>query len=137
MAQQQPSAVDHRYVTTAFGIDGQRAVRNIGLVRGITVRSRSFVGSIGAAFQQLGGGNITLYTELAEHAREEAYQLMLQHAGALGANGVIGVRYDATEMSQGVTEVISYGTAVVLEQEQAHPPLREGLGPCPTFWTRP
>jgi len=115
MAQLQPSAVDHRYVTTAFGIDGQRAVRNLGLVRGITVRSRSFVGSIGAAFQQLGGGNITLYTELAEHAREEAYQLMLQHAGALGANGVIGVRYDATEMSQGVTEVICYGTAVVFE----------------------
>ena len=121
---QQQTSVDHRNVTTAFGIDGYRVTRNIGLVRGITVRSRSFVGSIGAAFQQLGGGNITLYTELAEHAREEAYQLMLQHAGALGANGVIGVRYDATEMSQGVTEVICYGTAVVLEQEQAHPPVR-------------
>jgi uncharacterized protein YbjQ (UPF0145 family) len=116
MGQQQTSAVDHRSVTTAFGIDGYRVKTNIGLVRGITVRSRSVVGSIGAAFQQLGGGNITLYTELAEHAREEAYQLMLQHAGALGANGVIGVRYDATEMSQGVTEVICYGTAVVFEQ---------------------
>ena len=115
MGQQQASAVDHQYVTTAFGIEGLRVARNIGLVRGITVRSRSVVGSIGAAFQQLGGGNISLYTELAEHAREEAYQLMLQHAGAVGANGVIGVRYDATEMSQGVTEVICYGTAVVFE----------------------
>jgi uncharacterized protein YbjQ (UPF0145 family) len=114
--QQQASAVDHANVTTAFGIDGYRIARNIGLVRGITVRSRSVVGSIGAAFQQLGGGNISLYTELAEHAREEAYQLMLQHAAAFGANGVIGVRYDATEMSQGVTEVICYGTAVVFEQ---------------------
>ena len=115
MGQQQASSVDHQYVTTAFGIEGLRVARNIGLVRGITVRSRSVVGSIGAAFQQLGGGNISLYTELAEHAREEAYQLMLQHAGAVGANGVIGVRYDATEMSQGVTEVICYGTAVVFE----------------------
>src|SRR5436853_1351551 len=96
-------------------------MRNIGLVRGITVRSRSVVGSIGAALQQLGGGNISLYTELAEHAREEAYQLMLQHAGALGANAVIGVRYDATEMSQGVTEVICYGTAVALERTPSAP----------------
>jgi len=116
MEQPQPSTVDHGNVTTAFGIDGYRVTRNIGLVRGITVRSRSVVGSIGAALQQLGGGNISLYTELAEHAREEAYQLMLQHAGALGANAVIGVRYDATEMSQGVTEVICYGTAVALER---------------------
>src|SRR5438309_3502935 len=116
MGQQQASSVDHQYVTTAFGIEGYRVARNIGLVRGITVRSRSVVGSIGAAFQQLGGGNISIYTELAEHAREEAYQLMLQHAGALGANGVIGVRYDATEMSQGVTEVICYGTAVAFEK---------------------
>src|SRR5207253_2997119 len=119
MGQQQASSVDHQYVTTAFGIDGYRVTRNIGLVRGITVRSRSVVGSIGAALQQLGGGNISLYTELAEHAREEAYQLMLQHAGALGANGVIGVRYDATEMSQGVTEVICYGTAVVFERTRS------------------
>src|SRR5205807_7350630 len=113
--QQQEAPIDHRWVTTAFSIDGARTARNLGIVRGITVRSRSVVGSIGAAFQQLGGGNISLYTELAEHAREEAYQLMLQHAGAVGANGVIGVRYDATEMSQGVTEVICYGTAVVFE----------------------
>jgi uncharacterized protein YbjQ (UPF0145 family) len=113
MAQQQ--AVDRQFVTTAFGIDGYRVARNLGMVRGITVRSRSVVGSIGAAFQQLGGGNISLYTELAEHAREEAYQLMLQHAAAMGGNGVLGVRYDATEMSQGVAEVICYGTAVVFE----------------------
>jgi uncharacterized protein YbjQ (UPF0145 family) len=113
MAQQQ--AVERQFVTTAFGIDGYRVARNLGMVRGITVRSRSVVGSIGAAFQQLGGGNISLYTELAEHAREEAYQLMLQHAAAMGGNGVLGVRYDATEMSQGVTEVICYGTAVVFE----------------------
>src|SRR5919198_469896 len=115
MGQQQEMAVDHRNVTTAFAIDGQRVVRNLGLVRGITVRSRSVVGSIGAAFQQLGGGNISLYTELAEHAREEAYQIMLQHAAALGANGVVGMRYDATEMASGVTEVLCYGTAVVFE----------------------
>lgn len=116
MGQQQALAVDPRFVTTAFGIEGLRPARNLGLVRGITVRSRSVVGSIGAAFQQLGGGNISLYTELAEHAREEAYQLMLQHAAAMGGNGVIGVRYDATELSQGVTEVICYGTAVIFEQ---------------------
>jgi uncharacterized protein YbjQ (UPF0145 family) len=114
MAQQQ--AVEPRFVTTAFGIDGYRVAQNLGLVRGITVRSRSVVGSIGAAFQQLGGGNISLYTELAEHAREEAYQLMLQHAAAMGGTGVIGVRYDATELSQGVTEVICYGTAVQFER---------------------
>jgi uncharacterized protein YbjQ (UPF0145 family) len=114
MQQQQPS-IDPRWVTTAFAIDGARIVRSLGIVRGITVRSRSVVGSIGAAFQQLGGGNITIFTELAEHAREEAYQVMLQHAAALGANGVIGMRYDATEMASGVTEVLCYGTAVVFE----------------------
>jgi len=114
MAEQQTRpAIDPRFVTTAFHIDGYRVASNLGLVRGITVRSRSIVGSIGAALQQLGGGNITLYTELAEHAREEAYQIMLQHAAAIGANGVLGVRYDATEMAQGVTEVLCYGTAVV------------------------
>lgn len=111
---QQPP-IEHRWVTTAFTIDGARIARSLGIVRGITVRSRSVVGSIGAAFQQLGGGNITLYTELAEHAREEAYQIMLQHAAVLGANGVIGMRYDATEMASGVTEVLCYGTAVVFE----------------------
>ncbi|HEY4025619.1 MAG TPA: YbjQ family protein [Candidatus Dormibacteraeota bacterium] len=111
---QQPP-IDHRWVTTAFAIDGARIARSLGIVRGVTVRSRSVVGSIGAAFQQLGGGNITLYTELAEHAREEAYQVMLQHAAMLGANGVIGMRYDATEIASGVTEVLCYGTAVLFE----------------------
>lgn len=116
MPQQPPQpAIESGWVTTAFSIDGARIARNLGIVRGITVRSRSVVGSIGAALQQLGGGNITLYTELAEHAREEAYQIMLQHAAAIGANGVIGMRYDATEMASGVTEVLCYGTAVVFE----------------------
>jgi uncharacterized protein YbjQ (UPF0145 family) len=112
---QNPGPIDPQWVTTAFHIDGARIVRNLGIVRGLTVRSRSVIGSIGAAFQQLGGGNITLYTELAEHSRDEAFQLMLQHAAALGANGVVGMRYDATEMSNGVTEVLAYGTAVVFE----------------------
>lgn len=112
---QKQATIDPRWVTTAFSIDGARIVRNLGVVRGITVRSRSVVGSIGAAFQQLGGGNITLYTELAEHSRDEAFQLMLQHAAAIGANGIVGMRYDATEMSNGVTEVLAYGTAVVFE----------------------
>lgn len=115
---QHPSSIEPQWVTTAFAIDGVRIVRNLGIVRGITVRSRSVVGSIGAAFQQLGGGNITLYTELAEHAREEAYLIMLQHAAAVGANGVIGMRYDATEMASGVTEVLCYGTAVVFEADR-------------------
>ena len=108
-------ALDPAWVTTAFHIDGARVIRNLGIVRGITVRSRSVVGSLGAALQQLGGGNITFYTELAEHAREEAFQLMLQHAAAMGANGVIGMRYDATEITQGVAEVLCYGTAVVFD----------------------
>jgi uncharacterized protein YbjQ (UPF0145 family) len=112
---QQQSPIDHRWVTTAFTIDGARIVRSLGIVRGITVRSRSVVGSIGAAFQQLGGGNITLYTELAEHARTEAYEVLLRHAAQVGANGIIGMRYDATEIASGVTEVICYGTAVVFE----------------------
>lgn len=111
------ATIDPEWVTTAFSIDGTRIVRNLGVVRGITVRSRSVVGSIGAAFQQLGGGNITLYTELAEHSRDEAFGLMLQHAAAIGANGIIGMRYDATEMSSGVTEVLAYGTAVVFQAE--------------------
>jgi len=118
MQQGQQPPIDHRWVTTAYVIDGARIVRSLGIVRGITVRSRSIVGSIGAAFQQLGGGNITLFTELAEHAREEAYQVMLQHAAMMGANGVIGMRYDATEMASGVTEVLCYGTAVLFEASE-------------------
>ena len=111
----QQHLIDSRWVTTALEIPGTRIARSLGIVRGITVRSRSVVGSIGAAFQQMAGGNITLYTELAEHSREEAYQIMVQHAAQVGANGVIALRYDATEIAPGVTEVLCYGTAVVLE----------------------
>lgn len=104
-------------VTTAFTLDGYRIVRNLGLVRGIIVRSRSIVGTIGAGLQTLIGGNITLLTNLCEKTREHAFDLMLQHAGELGANAVIGMRYDATEVMQGVTEVLAYGTAVYVEKE--------------------
>ncbi|WP_425147411.1 YbjQ family protein [Deinococcus sp.] len=103
------------FITTTNDLDGYRVVRQLGLVRGLTVRSRSVLGNIGASLQTLLGGNITLYTELAEKAREEAYELMVQHARALGANAVLGMRYDANEITDGVTEVLAYGTAVVVE----------------------
>ena len=103
------------WVTTAFGFDGYRIKSHLGVVRGITVRSRSIVGNIGAALQTLVGGNITLYTELCEKAREEAFEIMMQHAAQMGANAVIGMRYDANEVAAGVTEVLAYGTAVVVE----------------------
>ncbi len=109
--------VPHNMVTTAFTLDGYRIVRNLGLVRGIIVRSRSIVGTIGASLQTLVGGNITLLTNLCETTREHAFDLMLQHAAELGANAVIGMRYDATEVMQGVTEVLAYGTAVYVEKE--------------------
>ena len=109
-------AVPHNMVTTAFTLDGYRIVRNLGLVRGIIVRSRSIVGTIGASLQTLIGGNITLLTNLCEKTREHAFQLMLQHAAELGANAVIGMHYDATEVMQGVTEVLAYGTAVYVEK---------------------
>jgi uncharacterized protein YbjQ (UPF0145 family) len=102
--------------TTGLAIDGYRATRTLGIVRGITVRSRSVLGTIGASLQTLVGGNITLLTELCEKAREEAFELMLQHAQEIGANAVVSVRYDATEVMQGVTEVLCYGTAVTLER---------------------
>jgi len=102
-------------VTTALELPGHRIVRNLGIVRGIVVRSRSLVGTIGASLQTLVGGNITLYTELCEKAREDAFELMLQHATEVGANGIIGMRYDANEVADGVTEVLAYGTAVVVE----------------------
>jgi uncharacterized protein YbjQ (UPF0145 family) len=102
-------------VTTAFALPGYRVVRNLGVVRGITVRSRSALGQVGANIQQLFGGNLTIYTELAEHARQEAFDLMLQHATQTGANAVIGMRYDANEITDGVTEVLAYGTAVLVE----------------------
>jgi uncharacterized protein YbjQ (UPF0145 family) len=105
----------HNMTTTAFELDGYKVQRNLGIVRGITVRSRSVIGNFGAALQTLIGGNISLYTELCEKAREEAFELMMQHAAQMGANAVIGVRYDATEIGQGVTEVLCYGTAVVAQ----------------------
>jgi len=112
------AAVAHNMVTTAFTLDGYRIVRNLGLVRGIIVRSRSIVGTIGASLQTLVGGNITLLTNLCEQTREHAFDLMLQHAAALGGNAVIGMRYDATEVMNGVTEVLAYGTAVYVEKEK-------------------
>ena len=108
--------MDHSLVTTAFGIDGYRVVRNLGIVRGITVRSRSIFGNIGAFLQTIVGGNITLYTELCERARKEGFEIMIQHAEQMGANAIIGMRYDANEVSSGVTEVLAYGTACVMEK---------------------
>jgi uncharacterized protein YbjQ (UPF0145 family) len=106
----------HAMTTTANTLDGYRTTKTFGVVRGITVRSRSVIGSIGASLQTLVGGNITILTELCETARNEAFELMLQHARQLGANAVIAVRYDATEVMSGVTEVLCYGTAVTVER---------------------
>ncbi|HKW16088.1 MAG TPA: YbjQ family protein [Terriglobales bacterium] len=107
--------VAHTMVTTQFELDGFRVVRTFGVVRGIVVRSRSIVGTIGASLQTILGGNITLLTNLCEKTRAEAFDLMLQHAAQLGANAVVAARYDATEVMQGVTEVLAYGTAVLVE----------------------
>jgi uncharacterized protein YbjQ (UPF0145 family) len=106
-------------VTTANDLPGYGVTRNLGLARGIVVRSRSIVGNIGAGLQALIGGNITLYTDLCEKAREDAYDLLLEHAAGKGANAIVGVRYDATEVSPGITEVLAYGTAVVVEPRHA------------------
>jgi uncharacterized protein YbjQ (UPF0145 family) len=105
----------HPLTTTTFELPGYRVTKSHGVVRGIVVRSRSVIGNIGAGIQSLFGGNITLYTELCERAREDAFNQMLAHAGKLGANAVVGVRYDATEIGAGITEVICYGTAVSVE----------------------
>jgi uncharacterized protein YbjQ (UPF0145 family) len=107
--------IEHSKVTSAFELDGFKVTKNLGIVRGIVVRSRSVVGSIGAGIQSIFGGNITLYEELCEKAREQAFERLLDHAGALGANAIIGMRYDATEIGEGITEVLAYGTAVVAE----------------------
>jgi uncharacterized protein YbjQ (UPF0145 family) len=109
-------SIDPRLDTTAFEIPGYRATICLGVVRGITVRSRSLLGNIGAGLQTLVGGDITLYTELCEKARSDAFDLMLQHAAELGADAVIGARYDANEVTAGVTEVLAYGTAVRVEK---------------------
>jgi len=108
--------ISHGMTTTTFELDGYRITKTLGVVRGIIVRSRSIFGSIGAGLQTLVGGNITLLTELCEKTRNDAFDLMAQHAAELGANAVVGVRYDATEVMQGVTEVLAYGTAVVVEK---------------------
>jgi uncharacterized protein YbjQ (UPF0145 family) len=107
--------IDPRFVTTAFELPGYRIVSNLGIVRGIVVRSRSAIGQFGASIQSIFGGNITIYTELCEKARLDAYAQMCQHAAAVGANAVISIRYDATEMMPGITEVLCYGTAVVVQ----------------------
>ena len=120
-------AMTHPMTTTTFTLDGYRISRTLGVVRGITVRSRSIFGTIGGSLQTLVGGNISLFTELCEKTRNEAFDMMLAHAKESGANAVVGVRYDATEVMQGVTEVLCYGTAVVVAPEAgspAPPPLR-------------
>ncbi|HSE13332.1 MAG TPA: YbjQ family protein [Rudaea sp.] len=109
------ASVSTTMVTTALELPGQKIMRNLGVVRGIVVRSRSIVGNLGAALQSLVGGNITLYTELCEKARDDAIKLMLQHAAEHGANAIIGMRYDANEVADGITEVLAYGTAVVVQ----------------------
>jgi len=108
--------VDHALTTTAFTLDGYKVTRNLGVVRGIMVRSRSIFGTIGGSLQTLVGGNISLFTSLCEKTRGEAFELMLAHAQQLGANAVVGIRYDATEVMNGVTEVLCYGTAVVVDR---------------------
>jgi uncharacterized protein YbjQ (UPF0145 family) len=110
-----PGRVDSSMVTTALELPGHRIVRNFGVVRGIIVRSRSVIGNLGAALQTIVGGNITILTNLCEKTREDAYELLLRHAAQHGANAVVCFRYDATEVMQGVTEVLAYGTAVLVE----------------------
>ncbi len=116
-----PYEISQRYmlpahmVTTTFTIDGYRVVRTFGVVRGITVRSRSIFGTLGGTLHTIVGGNITAFTKLCETTRAEAFEIMVQHASELGANAIIGMRYDATELMSGVTEVLAYGTAVVME----------------------
>lgn len=107
--------MQHNMTTTAFTLDGYRIVKNMGIVRGIIVRSRSVFGTLGGALQTLVGGNITLFTELCEKTRREAFDMMMMHGDEMGANAIIGLRYDANEVMQGVTEVLCYGTAVVVE----------------------
>lgn len=108
--------MDIQNITTAFELEGYKIVKNLGIVRGITVRSRNVFATIGASFQTLVGGNITLFTQLCEKTRLEAFEIMKQHAEELGANAVIGMRYDANDVMSGVTEVLAYGTAVIVER---------------------
>jgi uncharacterized protein YbjQ (UPF0145 family) len=115
LAAQSGYSIDPHFTTTTFTLEGYRIVRYLGVVRGIIVRSRSLIGSIGANLQTIVGGNISLYTELCESTRSDAFALMCEHAAQVGANAIVGIRYDATEVMQGVTEVLAYGTAVVVE----------------------
>jgi uncharacterized protein YbjQ (UPF0145 family) len=108
--------MDKNMVTTTFAIPGYRVVKQLGVVRGITVRSRSVIGQMGAQIQTIFGGNISIYTELCEKAREEAFDLMMQHGQDTGGNAIIGVRYDANDIAEGIAEVLAYGTAVVMER---------------------
>ncbi|HEX2271761.1 MAG TPA: YbjQ family protein [Pyrinomonadaceae bacterium] len=108
-------SVSHQMVTTAFELPNHRIVQNLGVVRGIVVRSRNIFATIGAGLQTIVGANITVWTTLCEQARSDAFEIMIQHATEIGANAVIGARYDTTELSQGVTEVLCYGTAVIVE----------------------
>jgi len=108
--------MDKTKITTSISLEGCRVVKELGIVRGITVRSRNIIANIGAGLQSLVGGNISLYTELCEKAREEAFELMMQHADELGANAIIAMRYDANEVTAGITEVLAYGTAVIVEK---------------------
>src|SRR5687768_14002712 len=115
MADDAPHINTHPLTSTTFDLPGYRVVRSLGVVRGIIVRLRSVIGDFGASIQKIFGGNISLYTSLCEQARDEAFRLMLAHAGQVGANAVIGVRYDAAEIGPGITEVLCYGTAVIVE----------------------
>lgn len=108
--------MNHKLITTGLTIEGYKITENLGIVRGIIVRSRSIFGNIGAAFQTLVGGNITLYTELCERTRNDSFEVMVEHAQQLGADGIISFRYDANDVMQGVTEILAYGTAVKLQK---------------------
>lgn len=110
------------WVTTGIGFDGYKVVRQLGVVRGLMIRSRSVVGNIGAGFQQFMGGRQTFFMKMSDHARQEAYDLMVHHAAALGANAVLGMRYDSNELAPGVSEILAYGTAVVIAQDSAPSP---------------
>ena len=109
--------MDQSLITTSISLDGYKVVKNLGLVRGITVRSSSILGNIGGGIQSIFGGRLSIYVELCERTREEAFQLMVQHASERGANAIISMRYDANEVMNGITEVLAYGTAVVVEKE--------------------
>ena len=109
--------MDNSLITTAFTIDSYKIVKNLGVVRGMTVRSRNMFATIGASLQTIVGGNITLFTELCEKTRVEAFEIMVKHAEEMGANAIVGMRYDANDVMSGVTEVLAYGTAVIMEKE--------------------